>query len=505
MAHQSNVAHTHTYPIVKQLILLIVLAHLPMHAHAGNCTYRTDRAKDGSYCGERSAEARQGGYEPIIYTPTPQTAATPEPPAQIQTTQPQPTQTQSPINRPLSRNKDLLISWLFFIIAIMLFIALFIALPIKIMKQSNKRIKTIAEQNTSEQTDDFFNKKINKIKENRTLTNAFLIVALIITTLIYPPSILFSLVILITANTYFIDEISSLKYQQKKHQQQTQQTAPNPPPQPEPKPTTPPNPNTDRINAAELAQLREKQQQAEQMEKGKAAFQRLAHNLNTNPQFAQAMRQAIEKAEAQNPPPQPESESDRLQAKLDHYINRHHDKAEIGKLYERQVGYFLEQKGFQVIHRGILLGLEDEGIDLIAKKENRIILVQAKNWGERLTIHEKHINQFKGSADCFVSENPQPNVQWQYLFVSSNPISPRATQVATTHRIRAFNLPLDKTFPMIKCKVNKQEKTLIYHLPFDQQYDKIIMRPENGDCRAHTIFEAEFKGFRHAHRWRGNH
>lgn len=604
---------------MKKWILFSILIGLSTQSQA-ECTYRTDRAKDGSYCGERSAEARLGGYEPIIYAPNPQAtqpqfnpyfypateqeatefrdyfhthtanwdnakkhqtlawlkaqfaqqkgaayaervvslvelpplpATTPEPTAQtqIQTTQPQPTQAQNLINRPLSRNEDLLISWLFFIIVIMLFIALFIALPIKIMKQSNKRRKTIAEQNTSKQIDDFFNKKINKIKENRTLTNAFLIVVLIITTLIYPPSILFSLVALITANTYFIDEIGSLKYQQKKYQQQAQQAAqqaePNPPPQPEPKTTPAPNPNT-------------------------------------NPQFAQAMHRAIEKASAQNPPsnpkvpypnpmnaqenlanweylkkqgndvsndiiaalrlasekekrvgigadqqqtqaqknkPQqsklqaasiqpkqatPQTEADRLQAKLDHYINRHHDKAEIGKLYERQVGYFLEQKGFQVIHRGILLGLEDEGIDLIAKKENRIILVQAKNWGEGNTIHEKHINQFKGSADCFVSENTKPNVQWQYLFVSSNPISPRATQVATTHRIRAFNLPLDKTFPMIKCKVNKQEKTLIYHLPFDQQYDKIIMRPENGDCRAYTIFEAEFKGFRHAHRWRGN-
>ena len=48
---------------------------------------------------------------------------------------------------------------------------------------------------------------------------------------------------------------------------------------------------------------------------------------------------------------------------------------------------------------------------------------------------------------------------------------------------------------MIKCNVNKVTSEKIYHLPIDQQYDKILIGDEQGECYAATTEEAENKDF----------
>ena len=55
---------------------------------------------------------------------------------------------------------------------------------------------------------------------------------------------------------------------------------------------------------------------------------------------------------------------------------------------------------------------------------------------------------------------------------------------------------------MIKCHVGKTEK--IYHLPFDQQYDRTQMSRDDGDIYVSTVAEAEKLGFRRAYRWKGS-
>ena len=56
---------------------------------------------------------------------------------------------------------------------------------------------------------------------------------------------------------------------------------------------------------------------------------------------------------------------------------------------------------------------------------------------------------------------------------------------------------------MIKCNINPRTKEKIYHLPFDQQYDKIIIGNNSGEFYAKTVKEARKKGFRRAFRYRG--
>ena len=58
-------------------------------------------------------------------------------------------------------------------------------------------------------------------------------------------------------------------------------------------------------------------------------------------------------------------------------------------------------------------------------------------------------------------------------------------------------------FPRIKCNIGVGEfgeKTKIYHLPFDQQYDSTKI-DSSGEFMAMTVAEAENAGFRRAYKW----
>ncbi len=82
-------------------------------------------------------------------------------------------------------------------------------------------------------------------------------------------------------------------------------------------------------------------------------------------------------------------------------------------------------------------------------------------------------------------------------------LSETAQAVADDLKIRVDKIELDKNYPMIKCNVNKVTSEKIYHLPIDQQYDKILIGDEQGECYAATTKEAEKQGFQRAWKYRG--
>ena len=57
-------------------------------------------------------------------------------------------------------------------------------------------------------------------------------------------------------------------------------------------------------------------------------------------------------------------------------------------------------------------------------------------------------------------------------------------------------------FPRIKCNISGRDSEKIYHLPFDQQYDRTVIEPHKGEFFAYTVKEAEEAGFRRAFRHR---
>ncbi len=56
---------------------------------------------------------------------------------------------------------------------------------------------------------------------------------------------------------------------------------------------------------------------------------------------------------------------------------------------------------------------------------------------------------------------------------------------------------------MIKCNIGVSGDK-IYHLPMDQQYDRIINKKNSKLTYCKTINEAESLGYRKAYKWKGN-
>ena len=86
------------------------------------------------------------------------------------------------------------------------------------------------------------------------------------------------------------------------------------------------------------------------------------------------------------------------------------------------------------------------------------------------------------------------------VFFTNTDFSPNAVKVAKLLDITLIpSFSIDE-FPRIKCNIGKENK--IYHLPMDQQYDKVkIEKP--GEFYAFNVYEAELQGFRRAFRFRG--
>tara|TARA_B100000287_G_C20597070_1_gene766540 strand:+ start:94 stop:1260 length:1167 start_codon:yes stop_codon:yes gene_type:complete len=193
------------------------------------------------------------------------------------------------------------------------------------------------------------------------------------------------------------------------------------------------------------------------------------------------------------------------QLALDRYLKKKHSKLEIGRFYERYLGYKYEMDGWVVKFTGIIEGFDDLGRDLICTKGNTIEIVQAKNWSKFKTIREKYLYQHFATTTHFKLQNKlDKKIKVVPVFYYTNAeISDMAKKVAKALHIRLDTLKIKKDYPMIKCNINPQTKEKIYHLPFDQQYDKIIIGNNSGEFYASTVKEAVKKGFRRAFRYRG--
>ncbi len=193
--------------------------------------------------------------------------------------------------------------------------------------------------------------------------------------------------------------------------------------------------------------------------------------------------------------------TEKYQLALERYWQKKKSKWELGRDYERYIGYKYESAGFTVRYQGILQGFEDLGRDLIARKSGETEVIQCKYWAARKIIHEKHVNQLFGTVTAYRIDHPTESVTGS--FITSTRLSERAKQFATALGIKVEELtPLDK-YPCIKCNVSRRGGEKIYHLPFDQQYDRAIIEEERLERYVETVAKAEALGFRRAYRWRG--
>ncbi|MGA7749898.1 MAG: hypothetical protein WCA63_07085 [Gallionella sp.] len=191
--------------------------------------------------------------------------------------------------------------------------------------------------------------------------------------------------------------------------------------------------------------------------------------------------------------------SERNQLALDRYVGRQKSDWEIGRYYERYLGSLREKDGWTVIYHGALRGFEDLGRDLICTKDGTVEIVQAKCWSKSKVIHEKHLFQLFGTTIHFRLANTSAHVT--PVLATTTSLSEVAIEVAQVLGIRVDTIPLPSSYPMIKCNINPSTHEKIYHLPFDQQYDRTqVSQP--GECYVATVKEAERRGFRRAWRHR---
>ena len=191
--------------------------------------------------------------------------------------------------------------------------------------------------------------------------------------------------------------------------------------------------------------------------------------------------------------------TEKYQLALDRWKNRKNKTDwDVGIEYERYIGYRLECENYKVYYSGAMLGVNDMGRDLIAKKKESTLVIQCKRWSKEKTIHEKHIFQLYGSLAVLAIENP--NETYKGVFITTATLSETARRCAEYCNITFVeNCPIGD-YPLIKCNASKKGE-LIYHLPFDQQYDKVVISKNTKSCYAWTTKEAEDKGFRRAYRW----
>lgn len=195
---------------------------------------------------------------------------------------------------------------------------------------------------------------------------------------------------------------------------------------------------------------------------------------------------------------------ERNQLALDRYIKGQKTKWQIGRDYELFCGWQYERSGWQVDYTGIEKRITDLGRDLIVSKDKIIHVVQCKYWSQGKQIHEKHITQLFGTTFEYRMDKDD-SLKIIPVLITNISLSETAKKFADKLGVKIVENALMGEFPRIKCNINRDaygSETRIYHLPFDQQYDRTKIN-KAGEFFAYTVKEAAAKGFRRAYRYYG--
>lgn len=190
------------------------------------------------------------------------------------------------------------------------------------------------------------------------------------------------------------------------------------------------------------------------------------------------------------------NELKRDQLALDRYlISGKKTDWEIGRDYEIYIAYrYRQDKGYKVEQIGINKRKEDHGRDIIATKDNVVLIIQCKCWSNTTIVRENHIFQLYGAMiEYKITHNS--NLIVKAVFITSTIVSNEAKLYAKELGVTIKeNIKMGK-YPSIKCNINNGNK--LYHLPFDRLYDLTQIK-KNGEKYVFTIEDAEKEGFKRA-------
>ena len=198
-------------------------------------------------------------------------------------------------------------------------------------------------------------------------------------------------------------------------------------------------------------------------------------------------------------PPQPQlSRNEKL---LKEYEEKQYLKAEeIGRRYERYIGYLYEIDGYKVDYNGIKKGVKDGGVDLICSKRKELVIIQCKCRDDQGQIHENTILQLIANLMKYKRKYPNKNVS-AVIYTSHDNLDDEAKatladEVAHGALIHHIIKAYDNSYPKVKCNISDNGEK-IYHIPdHSSTYDRIQIEINKGEFFAKTIKEAESAGFR---------
>jgi Holliday junction resolvase-like predicted endonuclease len=131
-----------------------------------------------------------------------------------------------------------------------------------------------------------------------------------------------------------------------------------------------------------------------------------------------------------------------------------------GQVYEKYVGQVLETEGYKVTYRGLELGFMDQGIDLIAEKENSLLYIQCKYQSQKLT--KSRIEWILNKASSL-------------LLKHHNKFNQKITFVLVVNKLEDnFSKRIPKDFNFGLVSTNKVVYPLLeYFLSHNQKQDKV--------------------------------
>ena len=191
----------------------------------------------------------------------------------------------------------------------------------------------------------------------------------------------------------------------------------------------------------------------------------------------------------------------RNQLALNRYNAAQKTEFEVGLTYERYIGYLYEMQNCEVRYHGAINKFRDQGIDLYAiqKKTKTVYVIQCKRWNKNTSVGDGTIRNLHGSMGIAQKKFPKKKIIG--ILYTTTSVTTEAKKTASLLNIQIYdNFPI-KDYPMIKCNFSENGEK-IYHLPFDQMYDKTFITLKKGDLYVSTAEEAESLGFRHAHKWK---
>ncbi len=121
------------------------------------------------------------------------------------------------------------------------------------------------------------------------------------------------------------------------------------------------------------------------------------------------------------------TECERNQRALDRYLSGRQTPWQLGRDYERYIGYLREQAGCAVTYHGIFKASRTSGVTSGEREGRTIEVIQCKRWAQQKTIHEK---QSSSSTERWSWPNRAPRQGGQRHLHDHDEALRRARQVA---------------------------------------------------------------------------